>query len=1224
MARRAAPGLWILVAAACSSRAPPLANPNSAPTPASHGYFPITTGPHATDCNTCHGPFPSFAQFSCFGCHGHEDQNLMGELHLGVPTYAYQSQACYTCHSDGARRPFDHAGLASGNGGCAACHDTGNLFAALPVAGFTHEPIGGADCGACHTTTSWLGATGAPPGASHDPTQDVFVDAGMPTYSGTSIAQISPQTEDLPMPMSHATGEISSQAMSACSSCHPDASSGSYRPGRLHASLASLGLAEPTSCADCHQTSMPLGFVGPVASSPARTPPSGEMKHDAVAWANGAPTTTSLVTADCGTCHPSPSGGQPGSWATGLGGTSPAVFHAALAAAGLSQPASCLDCHANGRPSTVLTSANSSIASNLSFDHTAAAAQGDCAACHASTTRWAGGLFHAPGSANPTTCLPCHESERPTSTASWQSPTYQASPFDWVTNGLGIAHGDGQDCAACHAGPGTGAWGGSQNWQGGFFPHGAATVAASSCIACHTTERPDLLPGWTAASAAAAVGFDHSYGQTGGIQTGAGDCVGCHQATVTAGSYVSLFNAQGTLPGGDWKGGQTYPGSTLVGSTVPGNYISVTEITLQRSGPANLVTGETSLTATLFNEMLHTASVIPSPVAPSPPQTNCWHCHASSNGTVTSYGAGLFHAALTSFTATPGGAVTGLPQPTSGCAQCHANPGAPNVDHQTRPTGIVERGGSELRAMDHGALFTSPVTINGATASGVLDLDCSTCHHSPGTSWADGTFHANIGSAVPADCVVCHYPLMADASAANLANGTLYRMDHASAQLVSQACAACHATALGNATQTPASTAWKTGLFHPAASLQPTACIDCHAGSEPTALTQSSFGYTLAKGATPTNEAQWMNHASPSFPSTGNECAACHLADANASGSPVWSKSDRFHGVVPRPAACQACHGLANGGGTAPGTGNNLPAGLTDATTVTSAASDPATGVAAGTLDQIDHADFNVTSHDCNFCHTQIGVSASPSIQGKEWAQASFHASFNGAALDTTTGRCSNCHLNVRPGPGITAFDHGALTSAPGSQDCSQCHSWPGTGTPSAPNWLGAAAGAPQNVTVGGFTIPVDGSTEATETLPHPSTASGATCATCHGNGYTAHSTGYDHAGLGAGSCNGCHEAGSPFLGSPWNGATNASGGAGDTRPTTLSSVTACKGGDCSSESYANHFYPVDCGECHPTPPTEPATTANGSTSNWSFPHDTGWMSNPSTCVMCHTNGIPN
>ncbi len=105
----------------------------------------------------------------------------------------------------------------------------------------------------------------------------------------------------------------------------------------------------------------------------------------------------------------------------------------------------------------------------------------------------------------------------------------------------------------CHGGPGTGAWGGTQNWVGGNFTHGKTTLAGTTCIVCHTTQRPDLQPGANAATVATLLGFDHAL-------NGTGDCFGCHQATVVAGTYVNYFNpGTGALPNGDWKGGITLP-----------------------------------------------------------------------------------------------------------------------------------------------------------------------------------------------------------------------------------------------------------------------------------------------------------------------------------------------------------------------------------------------------------------------------------------------------------------------------------------------------------------------------------------------------------------------------------------------------------------------------------------------------------------------------------------
>ncbi len=317
-----------------------------------------------------------------------------------------------------------------------------------------------------------------------------------------------------------------------------------------------------------------------------------------------------------------------------------------------------------------------------------------------------------------------------------------------------------------------------------------------------------------------------------------------------------------------------------------------------------------------------------------------------------------------------------------------------------------------------------------------------------------------------------------------------------------------------------------------------------------------------------------------------------------------------------------------------PGTGNNMPAGLTDSTTLTTASADPTTGVPAGTYDQVTHQDLNVTGHDCGFCHTQVGPSTVAGIQGREWAQAAMHASFGaGQPLVTngTTARCSDCHLGLAPASTFVAFDHAGLTDASGSTDCSACHAWPGTGTAASPNWLGAV-GAPATITVGGFTVPQPPAPSpvgepGVPSLPHPTLTSGETCSTCHlspSGGKPA--IGYDHAStLASQACTACHEAGTDLLGTAWNGATSQGSGAGDSRPFTLASVVARFSGDSLNVTYPNHFYPVDCFQCHQIPAGNGlVTTGTAYTSAWTFPHDRTVMANPSTCLMCHVNGIPN
>ncbi len=1209
--------------ASCTQGSKP-SQPMPGLTPENHTWFPITgasvhaLGATAADgpiaCESCHpANATSFKDINCVGCHEHAPL-VTNPLHNSVTGYAYQSASCFSCHPSGAKVPFDHAGITDG---CAVCHDVGAVYAALPVAGFTHPDTGGADCSACHQTDKWKGANGAPAQLVWDHSRDVTVAELIPTYAGTSIASLTPQTETLAMAMNHASADIASATLASCAACHVGAAAGAYFPGTLHSALSNLTSPQPTQCGSCH-TVMPKGFVGPKATNPVRTPASGEMKHDAVAWVGGAPSSTAIVPADCGVCHAAPSSQSTSTWAAGRAGTSPALYHSSLASAGQGQPSSCVDCHANSRPSGILTSTGTSLPTGVTFDHDSAEALGDCAGCHAKSAMapfasWSGGRYHLAGSTSPTTCQSCHAAQRPVNDTGWVSTTYKKSPFDYGTNVNNITHGDGQDCALCHTGPGTGAWGANPNWVGGNFKHGPTTISGTTCIACHASQRPDLQPGANPATVATLLGFDHA-------NNGAGDCFACHQATVDAGTYVNYYKAgtASTLPGGDWKDGVPYPGSTFATSAT--QFVTVNETSLNRSGPNNLVTSTTTISATLYNGMLHTSSVVPTPLKAGPTgmpdNTTCWHCHTSTGTTVTSFNNGQFHKALTNFRSSPDAGVVAFPQPTTRCADCHS-PGL--------PVNIVQKAGSTLIPMDHAAPFAAPTVIGGVTVTSAAQLDCSACHKLPGNTWSDGVFHANIGTASPKECVGCHYLLMADAAKSDVTSGTTFTMKHRSTQLTLQACETCHANTLAAPTVPALATKWKTGTLHPTVPMQPGACVECHAASLPPAgaPTRSTVTYTFALGGTATNGPQYQNHLSPAV--VGKDCVVCHAADAKKTGS-AWSKSAPLHAPVPVLASCKECHGVTNGGGSVIGTNNNLPLGLTNSTTLTSAGAN--TGIAPTTLAQLTHADVNVTAYDCKFCHTQLGPSTGAAM-GKEWAQAVFHTKFTSSSalvMDGVQGRCSNCHMNERPGAAYPNQDHSTFTAVAGSQDCSSCHSWPGTGTAAAPNWHGAS-GTPPFISVGGFTISQPPATSVTTqagiaNLPHPS---GTTCTQCHAtSGGGKNAKGYDHASpLVSTNCNSCHEAGSNLVGTAWNGATTLAAGAGDTRPFTLGPIVAQFGNGLNVNA-PKHFFPVDCLECHVIPSgTAVATTGATYAASWSFPHTTSKMTNPSTCLMCHINGIP-
>lgn len=66
-------------------------------------FFPVYSGAHRgkwSSCSTCHVDPASYARFSCFSCHEH-DQARMDDKHRERAGYSYDSQACLSCHPRG-------------------------------------------------------------------------------------------------------------------------------------------------------------------------------------------------------------------------------------------------------------------------------------------------------------------------------------------------------------------------------------------------------------------------------------------------------------------------------------------------------------------------------------------------------------------------------------------------------------------------------------------------------------------------------------------------------------------------------------------------------------------------------------------------------------------------------------------------------------------------------------------------------------------------------------------------------------------------------------------------------------------------------------------------------------------------------------------------------------------------------------------------------------------
>lgn len=849
------------------------------------------------DCSTCHLATSSFLSFA--GWQG------------GVYTHNASLSSCTSCHS--SERPSS------------------------VVKGFDHSVSGTGDCGSCHQNSldstfssmnDWQGGVGVPGSGVADAAKNLAMTAYIPTYSGTSISSFTSRSESLPQPMLHSSTQITPALQVECADCHSGAASNNYYPGVFHSSLPAQGSVQPTACIDCHTTTMPIGFVGP--NNPARSPASPAMKHDAVTWAlNGSgvwvPTLTKIVSTECSICHNQPTVAWSG-----------ASFHSALSSKSLAQPSSCVDCHANSRPSgSVPASPGVGV---TPFDHNSGGL-GDCGTCHLSVSAWSGGKFHASASVQ-SSCNSCHNSQRPSDTSGFAGLNPSA-PFDYAT------HGGTLDCVNCHTSVST--FNLMTDWRNGNYAHSSSTL---TCIGCHSTQRPGTPVG--------SPPFDHSV-------NGLGDCSGCHQTSITANLFTSLTH---------WAGGTSSP-TGLVGSHT--HNVNAVQLNYTNSR----VSSTTNQTDTVLERLLHSS------VQVTGTGLACSACHPSAGSGV--YTGGVFHASLTA---------NGKSQPNL-CNDCHG---------AIAPSYIVGPGipGSSVSPMDHLAKFTTGTSV-------ISNYDCAACHHTPGVSWTGGAFHGNIGSKTPGDCTVCHY--------INMPLTLVSKMSHTSSS-VTQDCSSCHAEPTAPQIASPSLTYWSGGRFHSRISSQPSTCTDCHTADRPASVKVSA------------NDGQRMNHNSANV---AVDCASCHAGDLNLNPR-IWSTAAFFH-TNATATTCTDCHGLGNGSST-PGTGNDMPAGLTNSTTLTTSSV-----ASAGTYDRITHTDVNVGTRDCNICHTQAGM------VGAKWKAASFHINTPSLTMNSTTGRCDHCHMNLKPTVVVGGMDHNTI----GSGDCAGCHSYPGTGSMGAGNWLGAS-----------------------------------------------------------------------------------------------------------------------------------------------------------------------
>ncbi len=351
-------------------------------------FFPIYSGKHNNEwdnCSDCHTNQSDYSVFSCITCHEHS-QSKMDDEHKEVQGYAYESQACLTCHPQGDKEgAIDHSktafpltGLhvtadcaqchANGYSGtpteCYACHEDKYTNTAEPKhgeAGLSHQ------CETCHTTSVWKPST-----FDHNTT-------GFELIGGHSLPQCS---------SCHKGSTENTSPL--CYSCHQD----QYANAENHVSQN-----YPTTCEQCHNTT--------------------DWKDADFDHANtNFPLTGAHVNTDCAQCH-----------TNGYTGT----------------PTDCNSCHnTNYQQTTNPDHQNLGLSTNCETCHTTnpgwkpaefpvhndyyvlegahASISNDCATCH-------NGDYNN----TPNTCYGCHQSDY----ESTNDPPHQSNGFS-------------TDCESCH------------------------------------------------------------------------------------------------------------------------------------------------------------------------------------------------------------------------------------------------------------------------------------------------------------------------------------------------------------------------------------------------------------------------------------------------------------------------------------------------------------------------------------------------------------------------------------------------------------------------------------------------------------------------------------------------------------------------------------------------------------------------------------------------------
>ncbi len=541
--------------------------------------FPLLGAHQTAPCIQCHvGNRFRGTPTQCRNCHGSQFTSTTNPNHVA----AGFSLDCATCHTTHRWQPatFDHNLFAFRLTGahaqvaCQDCHKTG-AFAATPTQcqschqnDFTgsknpsHVSAGfSQDCSTCHTNSGWRPAT-------FDHNKTAFPLTGqhagrvcadchtVSPYSAQPVACVSCHLRDFTASVNppHASGGFSQD----CTSCHTSAG---WRPSSFTHSTTNFpltGLHTSATCIQCH-TVLPYSAQSTACVSCHQKDYNNSVNPPHVA--QGFPT-------DCQSCHTS-------------AGWRPASFDhnkTAFPLTGLHVAVACTQCHTvqpySAQPTTCVSCHLKDYAASVNPPHASGGFSQDCASCHTSAG-WRPSSFnhnktnfpltglHAstacaqchtvkPYSAQPTTCVSCHQKDYnnsvnpphlsqgfPTdcqtchSSSAWRPATFDHNQTLFPLTGAHVAvtcqqcHSSGvykglsTQCVSCH----------QTDYNNANNPPHATAKYPTDCTQCHTTTA------WQPST------FDHSktlFPLTGGHTAIA--CAQCHVNNVYAGLATTCYS----------------------------------------------------------------------------------------------------------------------------------------------------------------------------------------------------------------------------------------------------------------------------------------------------------------------------------------------------------------------------------------------------------------------------------------------------------------------------------------------------------------------------------------------------------------------------------------------------------------------------------------------------------------------------------------------------------